>query len=105
MATMMDGDIVGNIRDDFQWIGHFHTGGNPGRRDIDESQELNYRFIAQSIAALNCTGFISPNIPLRRSRPYRHAQKSHRDPRGMHERAKPFRWRKREGKGSHAIKR
>jgi len=58
-AQIMDGDIVRNIRDNFQWIGHFHTGGNPGRHDIDETQELNYRFIAQSIAELNYTGFIS----------------------------------------------
>jgi hydroxypyruvate isomerase len=58
-AQIMDGDIVRNIRDYFPWIGHFHTGGNPGRHDIDETQELNYRFIAQSIAALNYTGFIS----------------------------------------------
>lgn len=58
-AQIMDGDIVRNIRDNFQWIGHFHTGGNPGRHDIDESQELNYHFIAQAIADLNYTGFIS----------------------------------------------
>jgi hydroxypyruvate isomerase len=58
-AQIMDGDIVRNIRDNFQWIGHFHTGGNPGRHDIDGTQELNYRFIAQAIADLNYTGFIS----------------------------------------------
>jgi len=58
-AQIMDGDIVRNVRDNFQWIGHFHTGGNPGRHDIDESQELNYRFIAQAIADLGFTGFIS----------------------------------------------
>ena len=58
-AQIMDGDIVRNIRDNFQWIGHFHTGGNPGRHDIDDSQELNYRFVAQSIADLGFTGFIS----------------------------------------------
>jgi hydroxypyruvate isomerase len=58
-AQIMDGDIVRNIRDNFQWIGHFHTGGNPGRHDIDESQELNYRFIAEAIAELNYSGFIS----------------------------------------------
>ena len=51
-AQIMDGDIVRNIRDNFQWIGHFHTGGNPGRHEIDETQELNYRFIAQAIADL-----------------------------------------------------
>ncbi len=58
-AQIMDGDIVRNIRDHFQWIAHFHTGGNPGRHDIDETQELNYHFIAQAIGDLNYTGFIS----------------------------------------------
>jgi hydroxypyruvate isomerase len=58
-AQIMDGDIVRNIRDHFQWIGHFHTGGNPGRHDIDETQELNYPFIMQAIAELNFTGFVS----------------------------------------------
>ena len=58
-AQIMDGDIVRNIRDHWQWIGHFHTGGNPGRRDIDDTQELNYRFIAQSIADMGFTGFLS----------------------------------------------
>jgi hydroxypyruvate isomerase len=58
-AQIMDGDIVRNIRDNFQWIGHFHTGGNPGRHDIDEGQELNYHFIAQAIVDLGFTGFLS----------------------------------------------
>jgi hydroxypyruvate isomerase len=58
-AQIQDGDIVRNIQTNFQWIGHIHTGGNPGRHDIDETQELNYRFIAQSIADLNYTGYIS----------------------------------------------
>ena len=55
-AQIMDGDIVRNIRDHYQWIGHFHTGGNPGRHEIDETQELNYRFIMQAIADLNSPG-------------------------------------------------
>ena len=58
-AQIMDGDIVRNIRDHFQWIGHFHTGGNPGRHEIDETQELNYRFIMQAIAEIVFTGFVS----------------------------------------------
>jgi len=57
-AQIMDGDIVRNIRDNFQWIGHFHTGGNPGRHEIDDTQELNYRFVAQAIADLGYTGYI-----------------------------------------------
>src|SRR5438552_18073591 len=58
-AQIMDGDIVRNIRDHFKWIGHFHTGGNPGRHDIDDSQELNYRFIAQAIVDLGYTGYLA----------------------------------------------
>ena len=58
-AQIMDGDIVRNIRDHFKWIGHFHTGGNPGRHEIDETQELNYQFIAQAIADLNFTGYVA----------------------------------------------
>ena len=64
-AQIMDGDIVRTINDSMEWIAHFHTGGNPGRHDIDESQELNYRFIAQSIVNKGFTGFLtheySPN--------------------------------------------
>jgi hydroxypyruvate isomerase len=58
-AQIMDGDIVRNIRDNYQWIGHFHTGGNPGRHEIDDTQELNYRFIAQAIAELGFAGYVA----------------------------------------------
>jgi len=57
-AQIMDGDIVRNIRDNIQWIGHFHTGGNPGRHEIDDTQELNYRFIAKAIADTGYTGYV-----------------------------------------------
>ena len=55
---IMDGDIVRNIREGIQYIGHFHTGGNPGRHDIDETQELNYRFVAQAIAETGYSGYV-----------------------------------------------
>ena len=58
-AQIMDGDVVRNIRDHIRWIGHFHTGGNPGRHDIDESQEINYPFVMQAIADLGFTGFVT----------------------------------------------
>jgi hydroxypyruvate isomerase len=47
------------IRDNIALIGHFHTGGSPGRNDIDETQELNYRYVMQEIAALGFTGFLT----------------------------------------------
>jgi hydroxypyruvate isomerase len=58
-AQIMDGDVVRTINDNIQWIAHFHTGGNPGRHDIDETQELNYRFIVQSIVDKGFTGFLT----------------------------------------------
>jgi hydroxypyruvate isomerase len=58
-AQIMDGDIVRTINGNIQWIGHFHTGGNPGRHDIDESQELNYRVVVQAIVDKGFTGFLS----------------------------------------------
>jgi len=56
---IMEGDVIRTIRQNIQYIGHFHTGGNPGRNEIDGTQELNYRAIAQAIADLNYTGFFS----------------------------------------------
>jgi hydroxypyruvate isomerase len=58
-AQVMAGDLVATIRENFQWIGHFHTAGVPGRLDIDDTQEINYRFVAQAIANLGFTGYIS----------------------------------------------
>jgi hydroxypyruvate isomerase len=56
---IMDGDICRNIQQNFQWIAHFHTGGVPDRHEIDDTQELNYRFIAKTIADLGYTGYIA----------------------------------------------
>ncbi len=57
---IMDGDVVRRVRDNIQWIAHFHTGGVPGRHEIDnDSQELNYHFVAQAIADLGFQGFIA----------------------------------------------
>ena len=47
---IMEGDIIRTLRDNLKWIGHFHTAGNPGRNDIDDDQELNYRGICRAIA-------------------------------------------------------
>jgi hydroxypyruvate isomerase len=57
-AQIMDGDIVRNFRDNLRWIGHIHTAGNPGRHDLDDEQELNYRFIARAIAEAGFTGYV-----------------------------------------------
>lgn len=46
---IMEGDLIRTIRDNISRIGHFHTAGVPGRRDLDEVQEINYRAVAQAI--------------------------------------------------------
>jgi hydroxypyruvate isomerase len=56
---IMEGDICRTIKDNFQYLGHFHTGGNPGRHEIDDTQELNYRFIAKTIADLGYAGYVA----------------------------------------------
>ncbi|WP_266160309.1 hydroxypyruvate isomerase family protein [Dyella silvatica] len=56
---IMEGDVIRTIRDNIQWIGHFHTGGVPGRHEINGTQELNYHAIASAIADLNFSGFIA----------------------------------------------
>lgn len=56
---IMEGDIIRTIRDNIQYFAHFHTGGNPGRHEIDGSQELNYRAVAQAIADTGFNGVIS----------------------------------------------
>ncbi len=48
---IMEGDVIRTIRDNIGRIGHFHTAGNPGRSDFDDTQELNYAGICRAIAA------------------------------------------------------
>jgi hydroxypyruvate isomerase len=56
---IMEGDVIHTIRDNIQYIGHFHTGGVPGRHELDDTQELQWRTIAKAIADLNYTGFFA----------------------------------------------
>ncbi len=58
-AQVQDGNVVATIRDNIQWIAHFHCAGVPGRHEIDDTQELNYRLVAQTIADANFTGYIA----------------------------------------------
>jgi hypothetical protein len=58
-AQITDGDICRTIRDNIAWIVHFHVAGVPGRHEPDATQELNYRFIAQTIADLGFTGYVA----------------------------------------------
>ncbi|WP_084579209.1 hydroxypyruvate isomerase family protein [Sphingomonas azotifigens] len=56
---IMEGDLIATIRESLPWIGHFHTGGVPGRHNLDATQEVNWRAVARSIADLNFTGYVA----------------------------------------------
>ena len=63
---IMEGDVIRTIRDNHQYIGHYHTAGVPGRHEIDASQELNYPAIMRAIAATGFTGYVAQEfIPTR----------------------------------------
>jgi hydroxypyruvate isomerase len=56
---IMDGDLARRIRESIQWIAHFHTAGVPTRNEIDYTQEINYRYLAEVIAGLDYDGYVS----------------------------------------------
>ncbi len=58
-AQIMEGDIIRTIRENKEYIGHYHTGGNPGRNEIDETQELYYPAILQAIAETGYKGYVA----------------------------------------------
>jgi hydroxypyruvate isomerase len=63
---IMEGDVIRTIRNNIQYIGHFHTGGVPGRHEIDDGQELHWRAIAKASADLTFDGFVAHEfIPVR----------------------------------------
>jgi hydroxypyruvate isomerase len=67
---IMEGDVIRTIRDNIGWIGHFHTGGVPGRHEINDSQELNYHAIAAAIADLNYQGYVAHEFVPTRPDPF-----------------------------------
>ena len=56
---IMEGDLIDTIRQNIQWIGHFHTGGVPGRHNLDETQEVNWRAVARGVADLGFQGYFA----------------------------------------------
>ncbi|MCL4505440.1 MAG: TIM barrel protein [Chloroflexi bacterium] len=55
---IMEGDVIRTLSDAIDRIGHFHTAGNPGRRDMDDTQELNYPAIIRAIAQTDYASYI-----------------------------------------------
>jgi hydroxypyruvate isomerase len=65
-VQIMDGDIIMRIHQYADWIGHVHTAGNPGRREIDDKQEIYYPPIMKALADVGYTGYVGHEfIPTR----------------------------------------
>ena len=63
---IMEGDVIRTVTDNIQHIGHFHTGGVPGRHEIDDTQELNYHAVMRAIAGTGFTGYVAQEfVPTR----------------------------------------
>ncbi len=58
-AQIMEGNIIDTIRKNKDYIGHYHTGGNPGRNEIDDTQELYYPAIMRAIAETGYKGYVA----------------------------------------------
>jgi hydroxypyruvate isomerase len=65
-VQIMDGDVIRRIRQYADYIGHVHTAGNPGRAELDERQEINYRPIMKALADVGYRGYVGQEfIPTR----------------------------------------
>ncbi len=56
---IMEGDVIRTIQEHHQYFGHYHTGGNPGRNEIDETQELYYPAIMKAILETGFKGHVA----------------------------------------------
>jgi len=56
---IMEGDVIATIRKNIAWIGHFHTGGVPGRHELDSTQEIQWDGVMRAIAATSYKGYVA----------------------------------------------
>ncbi|HTA31080.1 MAG TPA: TIM barrel protein, partial [Candidatus Cybelea sp.] len=65
-VQIMHGDLIARIRKYHPYIAHYHTAGNPGRNEIDDSQEINYAGVMKAILETGYKGFVGQEfIPTR----------------------------------------
>jgi hydroxypyruvate isomerase len=64
---IMDGDVCDTIRENHQYFDHYHTGGVPGRGEIDETQELNYPRIMKAILDTGFKGYVAQEFVPKRA--------------------------------------
>ncbi|MBS1506786.1 MAG: TIM barrel protein [Bacteroidetes bacterium] len=66
---IMEGDVIATINKHIKYISHFHTGGVPGRNEIDETQELNYPAIMRAIVKTGFKGYVAQEfIPAKKDK-------------------------------------
>lgn len=56
---IMEGDLIDTIRNNIQWLGHFHTGGVPGRHELDGTQEVQWDGVMRAIADSGFKGYVA----------------------------------------------
>ena len=56
---IMEGDLISTIQKNIEWIAHFHTGGVPGRHELDGTQEVEWDGVMRGIAATNFRGYVA----------------------------------------------
>ena len=56
---IMEGDLIDTIRSNIRWIGHFHTGGVPGRHELNNTQEVQWDAVMRAIADLDFRGYVA----------------------------------------------
>ena len=56
---IMEGDLISTIQKNIQWLAHFHTGGVPGRHELDDTQEVQWDGVMRGIAAANFHGYVA----------------------------------------------
>ncbi|MDP1799291.1 MAG: TIM barrel protein [Planctomycetaceae bacterium] len=65
-VQIMDGDVIRRIRQHKDWLGHIHTAGNPGRAEMDDTQEIHYPPIMRALLEVGYTGYVGHEfIPTR----------------------------------------
>jgi hydroxypyruvate isomerase len=56
---IMEGDLIHTIQDNIRWLGHFHTGGVPGRHELNDKQEVQWDGVMRGLVAANFKGYVA----------------------------------------------
>ncbi len=63
---IMEGDLIATITGNIAWMGHFHTGGVPGRHELDNTQEVQWDGVMRAIADAGFHGYVAHEfLPVR----------------------------------------